>query len=129
MEVRKLLNQDVEKILSRLEALETNEVEIDLEDEEEKTISVSFHLISRDEFEDGQLGYREDEEGNSFVGNNEGDWKESWFVIGYDEDLGDPIFVDINNKNYPILTAEHGMGEWEPSVLYDSLEDFIKDIK
>ncbi|AZV62616.1 hypothetical protein [Peribacillus frigoritolerans] len=124
-----MLNQDVEKILSRLEALETNEVEIDLEDEEEKTISVSFHLLSRDEFEEGQLGYREDEEGNSFVGNNEGDWKESWFVIGYDEDLGDPIFVDINNKNYPILTAEHGMGEWEPSVLYDSLEDFIKDIK
>ncbi|MBD8590027.1 hypothetical protein IFT92_19745 [Peribacillus simplex] len=124
-----MLNQDVEKILSRLEALETNEVEIDLEDKEEKTISVSFHLLSRDEFEDGQLGYREDEEGNSFVGNNEGDWKESWFVIGYDEDLGDPIFVDINNKNYPILTAEHGMGEWEPSVLYDSLEDFIKVIK
>ncbi|MEH7248264.1 hypothetical protein V7114_15920 [Neobacillus niacini] len=124
-----MLNQDVEKILSRLEALETNEVEIDLEDEEEKTISVSFHLLSRDEFEEGQLGYREDEKGNSFVGNNEGDWKVSWFVIGYDEDLGDPIFVDIHNKNYPVLTAEHGMGEWEPSILYDSLEDFIKDIK
>ena len=124
-----MLNQDVEKILSRLEALETNEVAIDLEDGEGNIISTSFHLFSKDEFEEGQLGYREDEEGNSFVGNNEGDWKENWFVIGYDEDLGDPIFVDISNKNYPVLTAEHGMGEWEPSILYVSLEGFIKDIK
>lgn len=92
---------DVEKILSRLETLKTDEVEIDFEDEEE-IISVSFHLFFKDEFE----------EGNSFVGNNAGDWKESWFVIGYDEYLGDPIFVDINNNNnYPVLTAEHGMGE------------------
>ena len=124
-----MFNKDVEEILNRLETLKTNEVEIDFEDEEGEIISVSFHLFSKAEFEEEQLGYREDEEGNSFVGNNEGDWKESWFVIGCDEDLGDPIFVDINNKNYPVLTAEHGMGEWEPSVLYDSLEEFIKDIK
>jgi hypothetical protein len=124
-----LFNKDVEDILNRLETLKTNEVEIDFEDEEGEIISVSFHLFSKDEFEKEQLGYREDEEGNSFVGNNEGDWKESWFVIGYDEDLGDPIFVDISNKNYPVLTAEHGMGEWEPSLLYDSLEEFIKDSK
>jgi hypothetical protein len=124
-----LFNKDVEDILNRLETLKTNEVEIDFEDEEGEIISVSFHLFSKDEFEEEQLGYREDEEGNSFVGNNEGDWKESWFVIGYDEDLGDPIFVDISNKNYPVLTAEHGMGEWEPSLLYDSLEEFIKDNK
>ena len=124
-----LLNQDLEKILKRFEALETNEIEISLEGEKEEKMSTFFHLFSKEEFEEGQLGYREDEEGNSFVGNDEGDWKESWFVIGYDEDLGDPIFVDIQNKNYPVLIAEHGMGEWEPSVLYDSLEEFLKDIK
>lgn len=124
-----MLNKDVVKILSRLKALETSEIQIDFESEEEEIISVSFHLFSKDEFEEGQLGYREDEEGNSFIGNNEGDWKVGWFVIGYDEDLGDPIFVDINNKNYPVLTAEHGMGEWEPSVLYDSFEEFINNIK
>lgn len=41
------------------------------------------------------------------------------------------IFSMLSNKNYPVpvLTAEHGMGEWEPSVLYDLLEDFIKNIK
>ena len=124
-----MFNKDVEEILNRLETLKTNEVDIDFVDEEGEIISVSFHLFSKDEFEEEQLGYREDEEGNSFVGDNDGDWKESWFVIGYDEDLGDPIFIDINNKNYPILTAEHGMGEWEPSLLYDSLEEFIKDCK
>ncbi len=30
----------------------------------------------------------------TLVGNTEGDWKETWYVIGYDEDLGNPIFVD-----------------------------------
>lgn len=124
-----MLNQDVEKILSRLEALKTNEIEIAFVDEEEEIISVSFHLFSKDEFEEGQIGYRKEEDGKSFVGSDKGDWKESWYVIGYDEDLGDPIFIDTNNKKYPVLTAEHGMGEWKPSVLYDSLEEFINDIK
>ncbi|MFD4818462.1 hypothetical protein [Peribacillus butanolivorans] len=55
-----MLNQDLEKILSRFEALKTNEIEINFECVEEETISVSFHLFSKDEFEEGQLGYRED---------------------------------------------------------------------
>jgi hypothetical protein len=124
-----LLNKDIEKILSKIEVLKNNEIELEIKNEQQEVISVCYHLFTKDEFEEGQLGYREDEEGNSFTGTNEGDWKESWFVIGYDEDLGDPIFVDINNKNYPILTAEHGMGEWVPTILYNSLEGFINDIK
>ncbi|WP_342366564.1 hypothetical protein [Peribacillus sp. TH16] len=55
-----MLNQDLEKILSRFKALETNEIEINFKSVEEETISVSFHLFSKDEFEEGQLGYRED---------------------------------------------------------------------
>ncbi len=60
-----MLNQDLEKILSRFESLETNEIEITFEGEKEEKMSVSFHLFSKNEFEEGQLGYREDEEGNS----------------------------------------------------------------
>ncbi len=89
-----------------------------------KIETISIHLFSRDEIEEGQLGYSLDDKGNSLVGNTEGDWKETWYVIGFDEDLGDPIFVDITNENYPIMTAMHGEGEWDPEVMF-SLKEFL----
>lgn len=84
-----MLNKDIEIIKSKIEELECLEIEMEVDDPEIETISI--HLFSRDEFEEGQLGYSVDGKGNSLVGNAEGDWKESWYVIGYDEDLGDPI--------------------------------------
>ncbi|WML48459.1 hypothetical protein RCG23_25035 [Neobacillus sp. PS3-34] len=121
-----MINKDLECILSKIEELETNDVEIVVEDPEIETIS--FHLFLRDEFEQGQLGYRVDEDGNSLTGKNEGDWKENWYVIGYDEDLGDPIIIDINNKDYPVMTAMHGEGDWEPEVIYSSLKEFLESL-
>jgi hypothetical protein len=119
-----VLNDDLEKIFSKIELLESLEIELEVEDPEIGTVSI--HLFTREEFEEGQIGYSVDQEGNSLTGNNEGDWKESWYVIGYDEDLGDPIFVDIENKNYPVMTAMHGAGDWEPEVTFSSLDEFIQ---
>jgi len=121
-----VLNEDLKIILSKIEALDNLEIEMEVDDPEIETISI--HLFSREEFEEGQLGYSVDEEGNSLTGNNEGDWKETWFVIGYDEDLGDPIFVDIEDKNYPVMTAMHGEGDWEPKVMFSSLNEFLEYI-
>jgi hypothetical protein len=118
-----VLNNDLEKIFIKIESLESLEIELEVEDPEIGAISI--HLFSREEFEEGQLGYSVDDEGNSLTGNSEGDWKESWYVIGYDEDLGDPIFVDIENKNYPVMTAMHGQGDWEPEVIFSSLDAFL----
>nr|WP_207193695.1 hypothetical protein [Bacillus sp. TH13] len=100
------------------------EIELEIDDTEIETISI--HLFSREEFEEGQLGYSVDEEDNSLTGDSEGDWKETWYVIGYDENLGDPIFVDIEDKNYPVMTAMHGEGDWEPEVMFSSLNEFLK---
>lgn len=119
-----MLNSDLEKIFIKLESLESLEIEMEVEDPEIETVSI--HLFTREEFEEGQIAYSVDQEGNSLIGNNEGDWKESWYVIGYDEDLGDPIFVDIRNKNYPVMTAMHGEGDWDPEVIFSSLDEFIK---
>lgn len=121
-----MLNEDLKIILSKVEALDNLEIEMEVDDPEIKTISI--HLFSSEEFEEGQLGYSVDEEGNSLTGNNEGDWKETWFVIGYDEDLGDPIFVDIEDKNYPVMTAMHGEGDWEPEVMFSSLNEFLENV-
>ncbi|MEH7514839.1 hypothetical protein V7146_19160 [Gottfriedia acidiceleris] len=121
-----MLNKDLDIILSKIEELESLEIEMEVDDPEIETISI--HLFSRDEFEEGQLGYSVDGKGNSLVGNAGGDWKETWYVIGYDEDLGDPIFVDIANKNYPVMTAMHGEGDWDPEVMFTSLNEFLNYI-
>nr|WP_166695816.1 hypothetical protein [Bacillus cereus] len=119
-----VLNEDLKIILNKIETLDNLEIELEIDDIEIETISI--HLFSREEFEEGQLGYRVDEEDNSLTGDSEGDWKETWYVIGYDENLGDPIFVDIEDKNYPVMTAMHGEGDWEPEVMFSSLNEFLK---
>ncbi|ENQ3079289.1 hypothetical protein ACEOWG_002515 [Bacillus cereus] len=119
-----MLNNDLELIFSKLEQLESHDVEVEVDEPEMETISI--HLFSREEFEEAQLGYSVDKEGNSLTGKNEGDWKETWYVIGYDEDLGDPIFIDIDNKKYPVMTAMHGAGDWEPEIIFSSLDEFLE---
>nr|WP_179864881.1 hypothetical protein [Bacillus pseudomycoides] len=119
-----VLNEDLKIILNKIEALDNLEIELEVDDTEIETISI--HLFSREEFEEGQLGYSVDEEDNSLTGDSEGDWKETWYVIGYGENLGDPIFVDIEDKNYPVMTAMHGEGDWEPEVMFSSLNEFLK---
>ncbi|MFV5169711.1 hypothetical protein [Bacillus cereus] len=121
-----MLNEDLKIILNKIEALDNLEIELEVDDTEIETISI--HLFSREEFEEGQLGYSVDEKDNSLTGDSEGDWKETWYVIGYDENLGDPIFVDIEDKNYPIMTAMHGEGDWEPEIMFSSLNEFLKYI-
>ncbi|EJR57443.1 hypothetical protein IIO_04970 [Bacillus cereus VD115] len=119
-----MLNADLKIILNKIETLDNLEIELEVDDTEIETISI--HLFSREEFEEGQLGYSVDKENNSLTGDSEGDWKKTWYVIGYDENLGDPIFVDIEDKNYPVMTAMHGEGDWEPEVMFSSLNEFLK---
>lgn len=111
---------EIERVLLILDQL-GGEIILLGEDSEDVTI----HILTRDKFEEGQLGYRVDLDNNSLIGDAEGDWKDSWFVIGYDEDLGDPIFVDVNKSKFPVYTAEHGMGEWEPMLLFESVDELL----
>ena len=57
---------------------------------------LTIRLFSVNELSNAQLGYSINSDGNSLIGEENGDWKENWFVIGkLCEDLcGDPIFVD-----------------------------------
>ena len=76
--------------------------------------------------EDMQLGYSMDSNGRSLVGTNHGERKENWFVIGYHDESGDPIFIDINKKSFSVYTAEHGIGEWNSKAITSSFIGFIK---
>ncbi|PFD98369.1 hypothetical protein COE15_21500 [Bacillus cereus] len=113
---------EIDKLLCMLDRLENQEVEIlDITEE-----MLPVYLFSRADFEEGQLGYRVGGlENESLIGNEKGDWKESWFVIGYEELMGDPFFVDVKDIDFPVYTAEHGMGEWEPLLHSDSLKEFL----
>ena len=76
------------------------------------------------ELEAGQVGYSISEDGKSLIGDEDGDWRKSWIVIGYEECCGDPIFIDKAMDEYPVYTAVHGEDQWEPVCIAVSLAGF-----
>ncbi|PFH90579.1 hypothetical protein [Bacillus sp. AFS088145] len=75
------------------------------------------------------IGYIINENGASLCGDGIGDWKEKWIVIGYEEMCGDPVFVDVDHDNYPIYTAMHGDGDWDPILILKSIKEINNFIK
>jgi hypothetical protein len=90
-------------------------------------VSVGYNeltFFTVDELDEGQVGFSVDDNNNSLITGQEGDWKEEWLVIGIDGLIGDPIFVDTSSKQLQVLTAAHGEGEWEPIPIADTLDSF-----
>lgn len=114
-----MINNEMEKILTIIEKLEERDLEFPLDDED----TLEIHLFSRGEFEEGQLGYRINHEGKNLI--NENGWHEDWYVIGYEELLGDPIVVDTKDGDFPIFTIAHD-ANWIPQRLANSLKSFLK---
>jgi len=90
--------------------------------------SSGFRFFHESEFANGQRGYARGADGESLVGNDDGDWKPNWQVIGYEEACGDPIFVDTASKGLPVFTAMHGTGEWTPKLIADTLDSFKQSL-
>jgi hypothetical protein len=88
-----------------------------------------MQFFTPEQLQDGQLGYSINQEGQSLVGNQEGDWRINWVVIGNESCCGDPIFVDTADNKLPVYSAPHGMGEWEPELIATSFDNFIEIIK
>lgn len=114
----------IKQLLAHVDRAEDNEIELEYESE-----PMTIELFNSEEIEERQLGYSFDEEGQSLAGNEEGDWKDGWIVIGIDSYLGDPIFVDSNDENCPVYTAMHGEGEWEKECIAERIEDVIEKVK
>ncbi|MNJ30600.1 SMI1 / KNR4 family protein [compost metagenome] len=68
---------------------------------------------------EGQLGYNY----NPVTQEEITDWPKDYLVIASDE--GDPYCIDLSRGDTVIYTAVHGQGEWDFSIAYDSLEEFL----
>ena len=93
---------------------------------ESENISIGFNemnFISADNFDEGQIGYSIDPDGNSLTTGQPGSWKEGWIVIGNDN-LGDPIFVDCSDTYLPVYSSQHGQDEWDATLIANSLDSF-----
>ncbi|RZM83434.1 hypothetical protein C3B51_07365 [Pseudoalteromonas rubra] len=85
-----------------------------------------FNIVDESSINKLQLGYSIDPDGNDLTGMNEGDWQDSWVVIGTDTEVGDPFFVDISELSLPVYTAMHGNEYWEPELVATSLTSFLE---
>ncbi|WP_269236351.1 hypothetical protein [Flavobacterium flavigenum] len=103
-------NENFKKFISKAEDISIGYSEINI-----------FKLES---IEKEQIGDSITENGKSLVGNKKGDWKENWIVIANDN-MDDPIFVDIENPNLPVFISQHGNGEWEENYIAISIENFL----
>lgn len=78
-----------------------------------------------DDFEKMQLGYRINPLTQKTLIDNDTTtgWQAHWYVIAQNE-LGDPFFVDLAIKNYPVYTAVHGRGGWKAIEVSENLKTF-----
>ena len=88
--------------------------------------SVSFGHSSVDlwhpsELRERQIGYAADPDGISLCGDADGDWRSTWLAIGIEGESGDPLFIDTAVPGYPVYTAWHGEGRWDPIPIAVSL--------
>jgi hypothetical protein len=71
-----------------------------------------------------QVGYSISPTGEVLTGEQAGDWRTDWIVIGYEECCGDPIFIDSSAEGFPVYTAIHGEGIWDAKQIAVSLKAF-----
>lgn len=93
------------------------------------TVSVGaggITFLALDELDAGQVGYARTPEGRDLTGTGEGDWRSSWLVFACETGLGDPIFVDLADATFPVFSAMHGAGSWDPTLIAESFQGFIR---
>ena len=91
------------------------------------TVSLGYfaiHIYDVDELQEAQIGYSVDPSGTSLIEGNPGSWQRNWVVIAYEDGSGDPIFTDNKAFGFPVYTAMHGTGAWEPRLIATGLRNF-----
>ncbi|MFB6727880.1 thiamine transporter [Bacillus mobilis] len=108
----------IAELLKRIETSKQQDIELG---------SYEIYLFSENELEKGQIGYRYDKHKNSLISEEHGKWKEEWIVIGYETDMGDPVFVNVADDAYLVYTAERGTETWQP-VQIGNMDEIIKQL-
>lgn len=110
--------QKIAELLKRIETSKQQDIELG---------TYEIYLFSQNELEKGQIGYRYDKHKNSLISKEHGKWKDEWIVIGCETDMGDPVFVNIDDDAYPVYTAERGTEVWQP-VHIGNIDEIIKQL-
>lgn len=90
---------------------------------------MTVHVHGVNELEEAQIGYSVDPSGTSLVDHETGSWQTQWVVIGYEDSCGDPIFIDSETEGFPVYTAMHGSGTWEPNLIATGLGNFAAAVR
>jgi hypothetical protein len=80
-------------------------------------------LFNPAELRERQIGYSVTPDGTTLIGDGDGDWHSDWLVIGYEDAMGDPIFMSVVLP-YPVFRAMHGGRPWDAKLVAPSLEAF-----
>lgn len=80
---------------------------------------IHLHIFGASELQEGQIGYNYNPVTQEVIE----DWPAHYLVIASDE--GDPYCLDLSRKDTAVYTALHGQGEWDFSIAYDSLVEFL----
>lgn len=85
-------------------------------------------LVPLHHLEDGQLGYSvHGTSGADLTGRSDGDWRESWLVIGDDND--DPIFLECAEQkdgDAPVYYGKRRGGKWHHVRVASSFDRFLR---
>lgn len=108
----------IAELLKRIESSKRQDIELG---------SYEIYVFSESELEKGQIGYRYDKHKNSLISEEDGKWQDGWIAIGYETDMGDPVFVNVNDDTYPVYTAERGTEMWRP-VYIGNMDEIIKQL-
>src|SRR5688572_18401690 len=82
-------------------------------------------ILDPDGLDNAQVGYSRAPDGSDLTGPDDGAWRRSWVVVGHEDQCGDPLFVDTASGEWPVYTAMHGEGMWEPVPIAVSFDAFL----
>lgn len=84
-----------------------------------------IEMVGADDLGEAQFGYSVADDGTDLTGTNDGDWMRQWVVIGEEVMCGDPVFVDTEKPGFPVYTAMHGEGSWDPTLISETYLGFV----
>ena len=97
-----------------------------------REVSVGYmtvHLLDAEQLEAEQLGYARHPDGRDLTGVQDGEWRKSWLVFAHEDMCGAPIFTDLAAEGFPVFTAIHGTGFWEPTLIAGSFDAFVAALR
>ncbi|MRX70721.1 hypothetical protein GJU40_00870 [Bacillus lacus] len=126
-----MYTEEIADILAAIEKVENRILYLSSEDEEIQTLAIQ--LFDIDSIDKGQVGCRVSKDGTLLFGKEDGEWQESWFVIGTvlgsDSQEDEPIFADVTDPQYPIFNGIKTAEKWEGFLLFSSLEEFLGSLE